>query len=97
MPVDIEICQLVCVRGSYFIAQNLLYLFCLTSLVMRDFHLVCAGSLFCCVGNRQFVCVRGSAVGGYALKMVRLTVKWGWYVCIIAYNGNEHSRRSGRG
>lgn len=45
----------------------------------------------------DLVCVRGSAVGGHALKMFRLTVKWGWSVCIIAYNGNVHSRRSGRG
>lgn len=66
-----------------------------TSLVMWNFHLVCVGPLFCCVGNRQFVCVGGSAVGGYALKKVRLTGKRGWSVCIIAYNGNEHGRRSG--
>ena len=44
-----------------------------------------------------FVCVGGSAVGGHALKMFRLTVKWGWSVCIIAYNGNIQNKRSGRG
>lgn len=29
-------------------------------------------------------------MGGYALKMFRLTVKRGWSVCIIAYNDNAH-------
>ena len=37
---------------------------------------------------RRLLLVLGSAVGGYALKMFRLTVKRGWSVCIIAYNDN---------
>lgn len=39
-------------------------------------------------GKRDFVCVGGSAMGGYALKTFRLTAKRGWSVCIIAYNDN---------
>lgn len=35
-------------------------------------------------------------MGGHALKMFRLTVKRGWSVCIIAYNGNTKQAERAR-
>ena len=47
-------------------------------------------------GGRGLFCAAGSAMGGYARNFLALTEKWGWSVCIIAYNDNASKRRRDR-